>query len=156
PSMPARMAASLLGVGLWLAGAAAPAQEPPPDLHLPPAVPSSKPLKTLHFTKQPDHATQPPALMAVPEKFIHLGKGPTTRSPAPELGLLPAMLQQARPSDQARGPMQAPGEEASGYQVQLEPPGSQRLFRLESEQALHLRMEQEARERPRPERLEFP
>ena len=40
------------------------------------------------------------------------------------------------------------------YQIQLEPPGPQRLFRLESEQALIERVRQEARNRN--ERAEFP
>lgn len=147
------MAASLFGVGLWLAGAAAPAQEPPPTLHLPYIAPSNgMAVKTLHFTKQPD-PPPPPPLMAVPEKVIHLGKDPTT-APELERGLQPAGMQQ--PKEPPRSDARVPGEESQGYQVQLEPPGPQRLYRLESENALHTRMEQEARERPRPERLEFP
>jgi hypothetical protein len=42
------------------------------------------------------------------------------------------------------------------YQIQLEPPGPQRLFRLESEQTLQERMRQEARQRPTLERIAFP
>jgi hypothetical protein len=48
------------------------------------------------------------------------------------------------------------GEEALEYQIQLQPPGPQRLFQLESESRLHERMRQEARERPVPERILFP
>ncbi len=145
------MAASLFGVGLWLAGAAAPAQEPPPPIQVPsPAASSARPVKTLHFTKQADTSPQPPPLLAAPEKVIHLSKGPTT-APEREPSLQPVALQQLP----AGPPVKAPGEDTT-YQVQLEPPGPQRLFRLESEGALHARMEQEARERPRPERLEFP
>jgi hypothetical protein len=48
------------------------------------------------------------------------------------------------------------GEEGTEYQVQLEPPGPQRLFRLEAETRLQERMRQEARERPTPERIAFP
>lgn len=40
--------------------------------------------------------------------------------------------------------------------MQLEPPGPKRLFRLDSEGALQERIRQEARERPKPERVEFP
>jgi hypothetical protein len=55
------------------------------------------------------------------------------------------------PQGTARG-----GEEQVEFQVQLEPPGPQRLFRLESERSLNERMRQEARERPSPERIAFP
>jgi hypothetical protein len=52
-------------------------------------------------------------------------------------------------------PPAAPGEDTD-YQIQLTPPGSQRLFRMESENRLHERMRQEALQRPQPERIEFP
>ena len=42
------------------------------------------------------------------------------------------------------------------YHLQLEPPGLQRLVRLDSEQQLNERLRQEARERPVPERIQFP
>jgi hypothetical protein len=42
------------------------------------------------------------------------------------------------------------------YHLQLEPPGLQRLIRLDSEKQLNERMRQEARERPVPERIQFP
>jgi hypothetical protein len=47
-------------------------------------------------------------------------------------------------------------EELPEYQIQLEPPGPERLFRLESEQTLQERMRQEARQRPTLERINFP
>jgi hypothetical protein len=47
-------------------------------------------------------------------------------------------------------------EELPEYQIQLEPPGPERLFRLESEQTLQERMRQEARQRPTLERIAFP
>ena len=50
----------------------------------------------------------------------------------------------------------AANDESQEYFVQLEPPGPQRLFRLESEQSLHERMRQEALQRPSPDRIEFP
>jgi hypothetical protein len=52
--------------------------------------------------------------------------------------------------------MRTQAEEGTEYQVQLEPPGPQRLFRLEDERSLFERMRQEARERPTPERIQFP
>jgi hypothetical protein len=47
-------------------------------------------------------------------------------------------------------------EETQGYTIQLEPPGTERLFRLESEANFQNRLIQEALGRPRPERIEFP
>ena len=65
-----------------------------------------------------------------------------------------------QPTSQAMpqpGAAQRPaGEESLEYQIQLQPPGPQRLFRLESEPALQERMRQEARERPVIERIVFP
>ncbi len=58
-----------------------------------------------------------------------------------------------------KGPNMAPGVatgSSEDYAVQLQPPGSQRLFRLESEMSLQERMRQEARQRPTPERIQFP
>jgi hypothetical protein len=42
------------------------------------------------------------------------------------------------------------------YHLQLEPPGLRRLIRLDSEKQLDERLRQEARERPNPERIQFP
>jgi hypothetical protein len=47
-------------------------------------------------------------------------------------------------------------EETPGYTIQLEPPGTERLFRLESEARFQERLRQEAQTRPRPDRIEFP
>ncbi|MEY4393147.1 MAG: hypothetical protein RL595_396 [Planctomycetota bacterium] len=44
----------------------------------------------------------------------------------------------------------------STYQIQLDPPGSERLFRLESEDSLRERMRQEKRSLDQLERLNFP
>jgi hypothetical protein len=49
-----------------------------------------------------------------------------------------------------------PTEPSDEYQIQLDPPGRQRLFKLESEAAFFERMRQDARQRPTPERIEFP
>jgi hypothetical protein len=63
------------------------------------------------------------------------------QQPAVPMGTLPTAA--GTPSDEA-------------YTVQLEPPGAQRLFRLESERSLQERMRQEALQRPQPERIQFP
>jgi hypothetical protein len=72
--------------------------------------------------------------------------------PAPFPDIVPAAFQQ---------PGIGPGdtqvsEELHRYQVQLEPPGPQRLFRLESEAMLQKRMIEESREQTPPDRIFFP
>jgi hypothetical protein len=47
-------------------------------------------------------------------------------------------------------------DEAPAYRLQVDPPGPQRLFRLESEAQLFERMRQESLERVPPERITFP
>jgi hypothetical protein len=58
-----------------------------------------------------------------------------------------------QPGGMRRGPS---ADETSDYQIQLEPPGPQRIFRLESEAKLQERIRQESRERPTYERIIFP
>lgn len=66
--------------------------------------------------------------------------------------LLLAGVASAQPAADPR----APGEDQE-QQIQLKPPGMERIFgRLESEGALQERMRQEAKQRPSPERIEFP
>lgn len=51
----------------------------------------------------------------------------------------------------------APGDDLQEQRIQLTPPGMERIFgHLESEASLQERMRQEAKERPTPERIEFP
>jgi hypothetical protein len=68
-----------------------------------------------------------------------------------------ARLQPAMPgiTPPGRSDLQS-SEQSLEYQIQLEPPGPQRLFQIDSEKSLFERMRQEARERPIPERLIFP
>lgn len=126
--MPARMAVSLMGLGLLLAGTAAPAQEAA-RTGAPPLASDPQGARVLHFTKPP--------------------------SPPPDPAVRPAALQAQPQGLGTRG-----AEETQEYQVQLEPPGPLRLFRLESENALRERMRQEVRERTPPgippERIAFP
>jgi len=71
-----------------------------------------------------------------------------------------ANAQQAKPVDNPVAPSSilniAPGELPTGFTVQLEPPGPERLFRIESEEALRERMRQEKRNSPKMDRLVFP
>jgi hypothetical protein len=71
--------------------------------------------------------------------------------PTPGASLQPAALQFDK-----RPPDRMPAEGDQEYFVQLEPPGPDKLFRLQSERTLQQRMKQEGLQRPVPERLEFP
>jgi hypothetical protein len=173
------MAASLLGLGLFLHGGSAPAQQADqPSIPsswfrpVPPAPaqpPTAKPVvtvpvvPTLGASAPARPAAKPPA---TPTPLLIPRSGPATPStmpdpepPRPAL-VTPAVgaaatqfTTQKQPTDVTTRP---PDETNLEYQIQLTPPGPQRLFRLESEAALHERMRQEARERPAPERIEFP
>ncbi len=158
------MAASLLGLGLFLGGGSAWAQS---------GASGSPTTMTLHFTKpayqvpagmarQPVTATQPSnsappqldALFKVPPTPA-LTRSAATAAFAPA-AVNPVGYQQPPMQGNAPAPYKAPGEDTSDVQIQLEPPGPKRLFRLESETRLQERMRQLARERPTPERIEFP
>ncbi len=116
----ARTAASLLGLGLFLAGPAT-AQQPGPALAAPPAAP-----QVFSFQK-PANAPLPAVQRAVLQQPMVPPVGP------------------------------AAGDPKSGYQIQLEPPGPDRLFgQLQSDAQLQEQMRQEARERTPPERIVFP
>jgi hypothetical protein len=87
---------------------------------------------------------------------------PTLPPPRPvdRNGVLPPPSE-VRPvfMQQPMGPeaISQPGEENFGFQIQLEPPGPMRLFRLESEAGLQERIRQEARQRvPMEHRVVFP
>jgi hypothetical protein len=84
------------------------------------------------------------------------GRQPVSRpTPWPDTPIIEraAMMQ---PKKDAEPTTRAPNEMSEEYQIQLTPPGPQRLFKLESEAAFFERLRQEARQRPTPERIEFP
>ena len=149
------MAASLCGVGLWLGASQAGAQ--------PPAGPAAQPVTQVYYSSQPL-----PAVILAPE-----GKSPgapmpaaanlavRNQTPAPaasaaaraaETRAQPPLLRRTRFQGDMRGGL----EDVSEYQIQLEPPGIERVTRRESERNLQERMKQEARQRPNVERIEFP
>lgn len=174
-SMPARRAVSLIGVGLLLAASLTPrvGRAQTPTRSVSEATPTQgttapAPLdsagvytpqitRTLHF-KKPPNVPAPPAL-----PNPNLGtKGPGNETTGPSLApsrtdpaLRPVTLQA-----QPRNVAPTPADETESYQVQLEPPGPLRLFRLESEKALQERIRQEVRDRTppgmTPERTVFP
>lgn len=74
--------------------------------------------------------------------------------PRPPMPVVPAMaMQKVPPTTTSEGRL---NEENPEYQIQLEPPGPDRLFQLESERSLQEHMRQEARQRPTLERILFP
>jgi hypothetical protein len=81
---------------------------------------------------------------AAPAQTFHYHKD----LPAPKKSGLQLTAMQA--------PLAAPADDAQEYTIQLEPPGQERLFRAESEKDLQQRIQQEARQRSTPERVEFP
>ncbi|MCS6850162.1 MAG: hypothetical protein NZ700_03210 [Gemmataceae bacterium] len=156
---------------------AEPAEQPaaePPTLHFakeaeplrrsePPLLPTFSTATSIHFGKPaaapPPPASSPPRWQTRPSPFQPAGLQPEIISregsgihlipttPGPE-----GLFHPTQQTDDFR----APGEDTEGYTIQLEPPGLQRVMRLESEAALLERLRQEARQRPIPERIEFP
>jgi hypothetical protein len=173
PSMPARMAASLVGLGLLLAANQVTAQE------LLRPEPISETTKTLHFTKPANTITTPAQKPKTPLDQKRISPAPYVPPPPPPLVRpekpTPEIKATANPSRQLaeprlpiqqtffqqkesmRGPFISPSsEEAQETLVQLVPPGPQRIFQLDSEAALQERIRQEARQRVPPERITFP
>lgn len=175
-----RTAASVVGLGLFLAGPAVFAQDAStPSRWSLPSLPSfgrnteatpAKEPKTLYFTKEAATPLPPPVVGTapaptstpapfqtrfVPATPVPIAKDPVLPAPAFNNGIQRTMMQQPIiPPGTVPGPTGTPSDEA--YSVQLEPPGNQRLFRLESERSLQERMRQEALGRPQPERIDFP
>lgn len=163
------MAVSLLGMGLALGGSSAAAQPPAP----PPApnnwvvvpVPQtsgqkaasglggdwrSSPGASAQTAPRTVPALQPPALGPVtPPTGVTAGVN-SALAPTPDLQ--PVLMQAPVPQP----PVKAPTEETSDIQVQLEPPGLDRVTRRESEASLQERMRQEARGRRPLDRIDFP
>jgi hypothetical protein len=132
------MASSL--VGLLLAGAAWGQSVPPIRPVAPPPLPAKQSPPVMQYRKEP----AAPVFPAGTVRIIQLDDGTLVSQP---VAVQPVGMQQ---------PLLAPAADDTEYQIQLTPPGAQRLFRLESERALQERLRQEALQRPAPERIEFP
>lgn len=109
--------------------------------------------QTLHFSKEaamPMQAKPLPTWTQVPRVPAAVQPIPTSFPRGPEIQRVQA--------PGAKPPMQQPGtDDTQEYQIQLEPPGEQRLFgHLESEKSLQEHMRQEALSRKTPERIDFP
>jgi hypothetical protein len=141
-----------------------PAPAPPPISTVkeaPPPTPApSKPAPTVKAVAMP---LQPPAPPPPPPQPLYFSMDAPPPPPIGSRAPLPSskydpLIQRVQGKDAKKeASVKAPGETGEdSFQIQLTPPGPQRLFRLESEPALQERMRQEARQRPQPERIEFP
>jgi hypothetical protein len=144
-----RLARGLVLAGLTLlsAGALARAEVPvpyPADAWRPPA-PKTAPPQPAAKTSSPYQAPPPAG-------------GHVTITPVPVGTSLPptADVRQAAAQQPGAGMDAAATRDLNQYNIQLEPPGSRRLFRLESEESLQRRMRQEGRQRYPEEQVVFP
>jgi len=133
----------------------APAQ--PAKNMTPPALPSSAVSQSPSMT--PAEVT-PPAAFQTPQPVMTRSselneRAPYSRANTLETSRVRPVFYQA-PMAGPRSQATDVGEPLEAYHLQLEPPGLQRLIRLDSEKQLNERMRQEARERPLPERIQFP
>jgi len=153
------MAASLLGLGLFLGGARAPAQDLPPLPSVPdsasgpialppvPALDSTPPApprreKTLHFSRDPM-----PVFRSAP------AAPPGANRPQPQR----LALQNASPPRARDLRKEQQAEESVQYSVPTEAPGPERLFMtMQSDEQLMERMRQEKRSQNTVERIVFP
>jgi hypothetical protein len=96
----------------------------------------------------------PAAVM--PATVVATVPAPVTPPGAPAPVKTKPVVQRVPAPKEKEASSRLPTEPTDEYNIQLEPPGPQRLFKLESEAAFFERMRQEARQRPTPERIEFP
>jgi hypothetical protein len=162
--MSARMAAKAAGLALLLLTANVRGQEA--SWQSSPPAPASRTQSTpgLHFTKLPNEAM--PVTSSGAQMAPALGRAPVERQAGSTPALPPVRrdslnAQAVQPTgNQQKYPQPAlprlNTDETTELLVPLEPPGPQRLYRLDSEAELMERMRQEGRERSTPERITFP
>ena len=159
--MSARMGLEATALALLFLATAARAQDPGWQVPGTPAGQSNSPAPTLHFTKLPNEAMPVPAASQLTPT---VGRAPWESRPATSAAQPAVRRETAAPAS-----MQQVGyqytiptlprlntDESTELIVPLEPPGPQRLYRLDSEADLMERMRQEGRERSTPERITFP
>ena len=183
PSTPARMAVSLIAAGLWLAGSAALAQDSPRSTPLVSSDSNSQPAKVLHFRKAPGEVSIDPTTASFPGARTAPAKAaqpapaperwssatPFAANPARTSGSASMGLNPARPANQAAATVRPaafqtqyppPGRRGAPEEmepiIQLQPPGPQRIFQLDSEARLHERWRQLGRDEAQPEPIQFP
>jgi hypothetical protein len=152
--MPARITASLIGLGLLLAGSRAYAQtaDTPTVLHF------EKPALSATYQAKKDEARPRTIAPAnAPFKMPPLSL-PPSRPAVQDWGVRPISFQPSiQPNEKSSGQNPPAGGDLEGeYSIQLAPPGPQQVFKLESEEAFQERMRQEGRQRPTQERIQFP
>lgn len=124
------------------------APTPPPGL-IPPSAPAA-PISVKPMVTPAAPAVTPPPV-GLPSG---IGAKPTALPPAPAV-VQPVAQPMPRPPEGGQPPESILGEEADIY-ILFDLPGPERLFRLESEAAMQLRMKNEAKTRKRGLRLTFP
>jgi hypothetical protein len=161
--MSARTGVKAAALALLLLASNVRAQDPGWQVPVAPATQSSPTVPTLHFTKQPNEAMpvsgsvqQAPAIGHSP--WENRLSSPTKQAPSrPQSAQAPIIQQTAF---QQKYPVPAlpklNTDDSAELIIPLEPPGMQRLFRLDSEADMQERMRQEGRERSSPERITFP
>jgi hypothetical protein len=162
--MSARMATKAVGLALLLLTANVQAQETPWQMPSPAQAPRTQATPSLHFSKQPNQAM--PVSTPTHQSSPAMGQSRWENRPAisanpalarPDMGAAPTVQQtgfQQKYTQPALPKLNT--DESTELLVPLEPPGPQRLYRLDSEAELFERMRQEGRERSSPERITFP
>ncbi len=162
--MSARMAAKAAGLALLFLTANVRGQDT--GWQVPPPAPAQQTQATpsLHFTKLPNEAM--PVTSPGGQTAPAIGRAPwdsrpmssTTAPPARRDSVVAPTVQQTGYQQKYPQPTlpKLNNDDSGELLVSLEPPGPQRLYRLDSEAQLMERMRQEGRERPTPERIAFP
>jgi hypothetical protein len=153
-----------LGLGLFLAGASLPAQSPPVEhAAWPSGGNAPAPLTLTDPPPVPQGQDSNNQASALAQAISSPADAPSWRPRG--LGALAAartsMGLQAEESEQQATPFNPRGgletdERTPGYQIQLEPPGPERLFKLDSEPALHERWQQQANDQQLTGPIQFP
>jgi hypothetical protein len=109
------------------------------------------------LTRGADHG-ELVATSRTPAPIAATGNSPSPRGGKPQAAQPGTFaIQQVQGTGQFSGGIARPSDDAAAmYQIPIEPPGRDRLFRLESEEALKERMRQEALSRTPRERIVFP
>src|SRR5947209_2816457 len=107
----------------------------------------TSPLRRKRRTTARGRSTLPRMAASLVGLGLFLAAGPRALAQSPGFQMPPPPAATGRPGTT---------DEQPEYQIQLEPPGPDRLFRVDSEDVLRERMRQEARQRSPMERIVFP
>lgn len=137
-----------------------PAEAPPPVFPDSQSAPTAE-LPAIAPPAVPDTLAAPLPVAPLPQPWKPKEQPAPAAVVAPQPKTPEINLTALQPPGSAPPPMdtgRAPGfpDDGQGNYVQLDPPGPQRLFRLDSEMSLQERMRQEALSRPGQDKTEFP